>query len=86
MSRQATGRRIDTNEKGKLWLGPGDYGKDARGVWACQPPGTDLLGGLRNHDVTEHEDGTITVHPSILINRGRPDEWHGWLKRGIWTW
>lgn len=30
--------------------------------------------------ITEHEDGAITVRPSILD----PDGWHGWLERGIW--
>lgn len=35
-----------------------------------------------NHGVTEHEDGTITVSPSIIF----PNEgWHGFLQRGVWT-
>jgi hypothetical protein len=29
------------------------------------------------HTVTEHEDGTITVMPSIVT-----DTWHGWLTKG----
>lgn len=31
------------------------------------------------HTVTEHEDGTITAHPSIVTST-----WHGWLERGVW--
>jgi hypothetical protein len=42
------------------------------------------LGCLVNHTVIEHEDGTITVQPSILISKGRPGEWHGYLEKGVW--
>jgi hypothetical protein len=31
------------------------------------------------HSVTEHEDGTITVSPSI-----QGDKYHGNLIRGVW--
>jgi hypothetical protein len=45
------------------------------------------MGSLRNHQVTEHEDGTITVSESILI-MGWDDagevKWHGYLERGVW--
>jgi len=64
---------------------PGSYGKDANGVWMiCFPDG--LLGNLKNHSVTEHEDGTITVSPSILVMRNghNPLTVHGYLERGIW--
>jgi hypothetical protein len=62
----------------------GAYWKDSRGVWmACTPDGH--LGDLSNHDVTEHEDGTISVSPSILVSAGRGKEsWHGYLERGVW--
>lgn len=63
---------------------PGEYGKGADGHWQCCPPDTDLIGGLRHHDVIEHDDGTITVSPSILIRGHSGREWHGWLERGIW--
>lgn len=33
----------------------------------------------RNHSVVEHDDGTITVQPSIVA-----PGWHGFLERGIW--
>jgi hypothetical protein len=68
---------------------PGDYCKVTsddpaatdRTVWyICDPNG--WVGRLVNHTVTEHEDGTITVSPSILDPR--PGGWHGWLERGEW--
>ena len=34
--------------------------------------------------ITEHEDGTITASPSIFVNKGRPNAWHGFLERGMW--
>lgn len=64
---------------------PGEYGRDQTGRWYGCPPepldtdGFALLAGLSAHQVTEHEDGTITVSPSILIR-----EWHGFLERGVW--
>ena len=45
-------------------------------------------GYLRNHQVVEHEDGTISVTPSILMyghDQGRPITRHGYLTRGIWA-
>lgn len=64
---------------------PGDYGQDKDGVWFCRPPRIGFPGGnLRNHQVTEHEDGTITVRPSILVMKGS-ETWHGWLTRGDWS-
>lgn len=61
---------------------PGTYGKDSRGVWMiCFPNGA--LGSLEKHTVTEHEDGTITVSPSILVTGGGL-KIHGYLERGIW--
>ena len=47
------------------------------------------MGGLGLHEVVEHEDGSITVSPSILIRtteNGKPKEvYHGFLKHGVWT-
>jgi hypothetical protein len=38
-----------------------------------------VMGRLgENHTVTEHEDGTITVEPSLVMHNG----WHGWLRHG----
>jgi len=62
---------------------PGDYGR-LRGEWYGNPP-RGGLGCFSGHEVTEHEDGTITVSPSILIDDGRPERrWHGYLERGVW--
>ena len=70
-----------------------DYGRleegaqEKRWVWHARPP-HGHVGSLKNHDVTEHEDGTITVSPSILIHSsdddGSPVVWHGFLERGVW--
>lgn len=65
-------------------LAAGEYGKNPHdGQWYCNPPGRDLLGGLAKHEVIEHDDGTITVSPSILIT-AHDGEWHGYLERGVW--
>lgn len=58
----------------------GDYWRDANGQWWCYPP-KGPAGVLSGHTVIEHEDGTITVSPSILM----PERWHGYLTRGFWT-
>lgn len=43
------------------------------------------IGRLTNHEVTEHEDGTITVRPSILLGPAAPrKKRHGYLTRGVW--
>jgi hypothetical protein len=65
----------------------GEYGKGEDGHWQCCPPGTNLVGSLAGHQVTEHEDRTITVSPSILIWQDLPTgriEWHGFLEHGVW--
>lgn len=79
------GRRNDTDEI----LKPGEYGLDRQGKWHCCAPRdtgdfmTDFHGNLAAHTVVEHEDGTITVSPSILI-RTHLGSWHGFLERGVW--
>lgn len=81
------GRRLADNA---AVFAPGDYAKwidqDGKVTWMCQVP-DGQMGNLGNHAVTEHEDGTITVSPSILITGRRSDSktvWHGFLERGIW--
>ena len=70
-------------------LKPGEYGKSIDGAWCCCAPVdtsdgfTNFHGNLGAHKVVEHEDGTITVSPSILIQR-HDGEWHGYLERGVW--
>ena len=45
-----------------------------------------MMGNLTNHEVKEHEDGTITVAPSILIGvrESGKEQWHGFLEHGVW--
>ena len=64
---------------------PGDYWFDV-GRWWCMTP-SNFIGNLSLHTVTEHDDGTITVSPSILVTEqigGVERMWHGYLERGIW--
>lgn len=44
--------------------------------------GGGVLGNLHAHEVQEHEDGTITVSPSILVTGS--GHRHGFLRRGVW--
>lgn len=78
------GRRIEIIIK----LEPGDYGQLPNGDWYGKTPNGESC-NLAKHRVTEHEDRTITVQPSILISydhpeKGRVELWHGWLERGYW--
>lgn len=76
------GRRLPDYDTGEgVVFAPSDYGRVA-GVWHARAP-KGHLGCLRGHTVTEHEDGTITVSPSILIDDGHT-KWHGYLERGVW--
>jgi|SRR3972149_498245 len=67
-------------------LEPGDYACAPGGkVWYCRTP-NGALGNLGAHAITEHEDRTITVSPSILVSSAGPERpgWHGFLERGVW--
>lgn len=64
---------------------PGDYGKPPDGRWyGVVPDGRIGMGNLSAHDVQEHDDGTITVSPSILVEDLHGHSWHGYLRAGIW--
>jgi hypothetical protein len=99
MTRTMQGRRVYCGDDGRFWLdaamtrglretAPGDYWC-YQGRWAAKLP-NGLRCGLGNHQVTEHDDGTVTVTPSILTTGGSPEapvpewNWHGWLERGVW--
>lgn len=90
MGKLTEGKRIFPNEDGHLILAAGDYGKDLRGVWMARCPDPEIsMGSLESHDVVEHEDGSISVTPSILIQYPYGDQqivkrWHGFLEKGIW--
>ena len=75
------GRRVD-HFGGEL-PPPGSYWNDKRdGDWYGIAP-NGLYTALAAHQVTEHEDRTITVSPSILV-RNSSAVWHGFLERGVW--
>jgi hypothetical protein len=64
----------------------GGYAKLDNGDWAIHPPEA-RYGTIspRIHTITEHEDGTITVSPSILYHgHANWEGWHGYLERGVW--
>lgn len=77
------GRRLPDGTPNFSDVQPGDYWKNEWGWWYANTPNS-LLGNLKGHEVTEHEDGTISVSPSILVNDGRPNAWHGYLEHGTW--
>ena len=92
MREPIVGKRADSTSISLLK--PGEYTK-FDGAWFSRDPWDDetwppRLSGLAKHDVVEHEDGTITVSPSILQQGGyrldgtKKDDWHGYLERGVW--
>lgn len=62
---------------------PGEYGIDNDGDWMGMTPNGHLA-NLSKHKVTEHDDGTISVEPSIKVRTQEETLWHGWLTRGEW--
>ena len=95
MGQITQGQRIQADENG--WLPrdierPATYGRATAeqtvgrrtGWWQITCP--DGSGGSLNpeiHTIVEHEDGTITVSPSIDVSQRKPGGWHGWLRRGV---
>ncbi len=76
---------IDNGMRGLVFSEPGMYGKDAEGRWWARPP-RGSVGNLSAHEILEHDDGTISVSPSILVEGGANRQtWHGYLIRGEWT-
>ena len=75
------------NGKGKTIFGEGDYGFNPKdNNWYALVPGNHLA-NLVKHNVVEHEDGTITVTPSIKVGigdgqGGSIEAWHGYLTKG----
>lgn len=66
----------------------GAYMKDREGTWWAHAPTHNFIGNLGGHEIIEHDDGTITVSPSILCWQGEGaerKEYHGYLKAGEWS-
>lgn len=62
----------------------GSYWKSGDGGWAGVTP-NGLIANLRAHTVAEHDDGTISVTPSIAVNNSEGGlSWHGYLTQGEW--
>lgn len=61
------------------------YWKSGATGWWIYLPGAGI-GRLTNHMVTEHDDGTITVSPSIGLRKANTGGFarHGFLERGTW--
>ena len=82
---ESEGRRIYPDpDTGAMILSEGDYGRDLAGVWCVRPPSCHA-GTIPDHTVIEHQDETITVEPSIVLQDEAGREiWHGYLVRGRW--
>lgn len=88
---EVVGKRVYPKE-GEIGVwNPGEYGKDSSGRWFAFAPvenGGPLLINKPEYswNIEEHEDGTISVTPSIRVmgGNGEPDIWHGHLTRGVW--
>ena len=63
------GRRVRSEDGFSFGnLQPGDYGLGPDGKWwLMAPDGARGTIDLTKHSVTEHEDGTITVSPSVVF-------------------
>jgi hypothetical protein len=82
------GKRV--HDKAPHEMQPGEYGRwnEDGDNWHARTP-NDEPANLSAHTVTEHEDGTITVSPSILVSvqltaGGKKELYHGYLERGVW--
>ncbi len=49
----------------------GAYWRESNGTWSIRTP-NGRIGSVAKHTVVEHEDGTITVSPSILVYAMEP--------------
>ena len=93
------GTRIATKGSGTLpgldsWPN-GGYGywipADGEPRWVLKTPnGHACSVSPTIHKLVEHEDGTITVSPSIRVFGTDKDgetieTWHGYLRAGVWT-
>lgn len=81
------GRRLEDGTDWSSDLHAGSYWKHSTGAFMAITPNGHLANLVR-HGIVEHEDGTITASPSILVSsphNGKAGElWHGYLERGVW--
>ena len=83
-----TGRRLADDfdarnaEAGDYWFATWHKRDGGRELWFRDPFGHP--GRVSTHTVEEHDDGTVTVMPSIYDTD--PGGFHGWLTKGVWTW
>jgi|SRR5579859_2204515 len=56
------------DDKGYGGYQPGEVGRVKDGVWMVCCPLCNNLGELRTHHVTEHDDQTITISPSLVCH------------------
>lgn len=75
------GRRVYPDQRGRMFLDPGEYGQLAGIWWVCPPPGGGGVSAsaVAADRVVEHEDGTISVLGELRLPR-----WSGRLERGVW--
>jgi hypothetical protein len=94
------GRRVKVAEReDRAWppdirhFKAGDYDivakpDGSRELWFRDPKGH--VGRTSQHDLTEHDDGTVTVSPSIndtaAYGEDQQPGFHGWLQGGVWSW
>lgn len=76
------GRLMASRVAGWRKLAAGDPAYSLGIRWIITAP-DGSQGSIREgtHTVTEHDDGTITVEPSLVM----PSGWHGWLRQGRFT-
>lgn len=88
-ARLVMGRRVYLLPDDYHLLRPGEYMRGQHHWWGriprCSAFPDGALANLKDYDVTEHSDGTITVSPSIEIDGGmHAAGWRGCLERGVW--
>jgi len=98
MEKIMVGQRLYPTDTDKVFemMKPGNYFKLSSNPveYIVQTP-NGLVCSLRNHTVIEHEGGTITVSPSIVVDGLKLENqfirinevnahWHGYLEKGVW--
>lgn len=80
------GKRFYPDEEHTFPNNPGEYMKGNGGRWElCMPTGIHGAIHDKTWKITEHDDGTITVSPSIMVTcHIEKYSWHGYLEKGVW--